>query len=63
MKIIKTLAATIALTVIALACVAQEDDEGPEIFTYASYFYCPGGPLSRADEIIAEDADRINGFV
>ena len=63
MKKIKTLTATIALTVLALACVAQEDDEGPEIFTYASYFYCPGGPLSRADEIIAEDADRINGFV
>ena len=63
MKTIKTLAATIALTVIALACVAQEDDEGPEIFTYASYFYCPGGPLSRVDEIIAEDADRMDGFV
>ena len=63
MKIIKTLAATIALTVIALACVAQEDDEGPEIFTYASYFYCPGGPLSRVDELVAEDADRMDGFV
>ena len=63
MKTIKTLAATIALTIMAMSCVAQEDDEGPEIFTYASYFYCPGGPLSRVDEIIAEDADRMDGFV
>ena len=63
MKIIKILAASIALTVISLACVAQEDDDGPEIFTYATYFYCPGGPLSRADEVIADDADRMNGFV
>lgn len=63
MNTIKTLAATIALTIMAMACVAQEDDDGPEIFTYASYFYCPGGPLSRVDEIIAEDADRMDGFV
>ena len=63
MKIIKILSASIALTVISLACVAQEDDDGPEIFTYATYFYCPGGPLSRADEVIADDADRMNGFV
>ena len=63
MKTIKTFVATIGLTIIALACVAQEEDEGPEIYTYASYFYCTGGPLSRVDEIIAEDAERINGFV
>ncbi len=63
MKTIKTLVATIALTVIALACVAQEDDEGPEIFTYASYFQCPGGPLSRVDELVAEDVDSMDGFV
>ncbi len=63
MKTIKTLAAAIALTVMALASVAQEDDDGPEIFTYASYFYCPGGPLSRVDEIVAEDADRMDDFV
>lgn len=52
------------VTALTLACVAQEEEEeGPMAFTYATYFYCGGGPLSRADEIIAEDADRMNGFV
>jgi hypothetical protein len=63
MKIIKIIAATIGVTALTLACVAQEEDEGPIAFTYASYFYCDGGPTSRADEIIAADADRMNGFV
>jgi hypothetical protein len=64
MKIIKIIAATIGLTALTLACVAQEEeDEGPIAFTYATYYYCTGGPQSRADEIMAEDADRMNGFV
>jgi hypothetical protein len=64
MKIIKIIAATMGVTALTLACVAQEEeDEGPIAFTYATYYYCGGGPLSRADEIIAEDADRMNGFV
>ena len=65
MKIIKILVAAMGLTALTLACVAQEEDEdeGPIAFTYATYFYCGGGPLSRVDEIMAEDADRMNGFV
>lgn len=64
MKIIKIMAAAIGLTALTLACVAQEEeDEGPIAYTYASYFYCTGGPASRVDELVAEDADRMNGFV
>lgn len=64
MKIIKIMATALGVTALTLACVAQEeDDEGPIAFTYATYFYCDGGPTSRADEIIAADADRMNGFV
>lgn len=57
------MAVTIGLTGLTLACVAQEEDEAPSLFTYASYFYCTDGPLKRADEIIAEDAERMDGFV
>jgi hypothetical protein len=64
MKIIKIIAATMGMTVLTLACVAQEEeDEGPIAFTYATYYYCDGGPLSRVDEIMAEDSDRMNGYV
>jgi len=64
MKIIKILAVTMGLTALTLACVAQEEeDEGPIAYTYATYFYCGDGPLSRADEIIASDAERMDGFV
>ena len=63
MKIVKIMATALGLTALTLACVAQEDDEGPIAYTYATYFYCDGGPTSRADEIIAADADRMNGFV
>ena len=51
------------LTTLSLASVAQEEEEAPTVFTYASYFYCGGGPLARVDEIMADDADRMNGFV
>lgn len=60
MKIIKILAITTGLTALTLACVAQEEDAAPQRFTYATYFYCGGGPIDRADEIIAADADRMN---
>jgi len=64
MKVIRIMAAAIGLTALTLASVAQEEEDGgPTAFTYATYFYCDGGPLSRADEIIAADADRMNGFV
>ncbi len=63
MRIIKTLAASVALTAIALACVAQEEDEAPDVFTYASYFNCGGGPLSVADAAVAEDTAIMDGLV
>ena len=59
MKTIKIFMATIALTVVALAGVAQEDDVGHEIFTYVTYYHCPGGPLSRVDEIIAAQNEAL----
>ncbi len=63
MRIIKILAAAAGLTALTLACVAQEEDERPIAYTYATYFYCDGGPLERADEIVAADAERMNGFI
>lgn len=63
MKIIKIVAIATGLTALSLSGFAQEEDEGPSAYTYATYFSCGGGPLSRADEIIAADADRMNGLV
>lgn len=62
MKTIRAFLLGIGLTAIATASFAQ-DDEAPEMFTYASYFSCPGGPLARADELIAEDAERMDALV
>ena len=63
MRIIKIVAIAMGLTTLSLASVAQEEEEAPTTFTYATYFYCGGGPLARVDEIMADDADRMNGFV
>ena len=57
------LAATVALTAITLTCVAQEEDEGPEMFTYATYYECGGGPLTVADDAIAENYEKLDGLV
>jgi hypothetical protein len=62
MKIIKIIATTIFLTALALTSWAQEEDDGPIAYTYATYFYCGDG-MDRVDEIIAADAERMNGFV
>ena len=63
MTIIKTLLATIALTALSLSSLAQEEDAS-EMYTYASYFECSGdGPLSVADDAIADDVERMNGLV
>ena len=62
MRIIKIMAAAAGLALVSLASLAQEE-EGPIAFTYATYFYCGGGPLSRADELIEEDAERLDGLV
>lgn len=63
MKMIKIIAAAAGLTALTLACVAQEEEEAPKPFTYVSYFYCDGGPASRADEIIADGKERMDGYV
>jgi hypothetical protein len=63
MKIIKIIAVAAGLTGLTLACVAQEEDADPTVFTYATYYYCNTSLESGADEIIAAGADRMNGFV
>ena len=64
MKKIKLLAVATGLTAVALACVAQEEEEeAPEVFTYATYFYCDGGPNKVVDDLVAKDAERMDGFV
>lgn len=63
MRIIKIVAIATGLTALSLASVAQEEDEGPLAYTYATYFNCDGGPEELADEIIAADAERMNGLV
>jgi len=55
MKIIQALAITLGLTGLTFTCLAQEE-EASERYTYATYFYCGGGPLARVDEIVKEDA-------
>lgn len=63
MRIINTLAASAALTLVALTSVAQEEDKAPDRFTYASYFNCGGGPLKVADDSVAEDAAAMDALV
>ncbi|MGI9271040.1 MAG: hypothetical protein ACR2QT_04640, partial [Woeseiaceae bacterium] len=63
MRIIKTLLSTMVLSMLAFSSLAQEDEEAPTMFTYASYFECGGGPLAVADDAIAEDVERMNGLV
>lgn len=63
MRIIKILLATVALTALSFASVAQEDEDAPERYTYATYYECGGGKLSVPDEVIADDVERMNGLV
>jgi hypothetical protein len=63
MKIIKALLAGVMLSAVSLACVAQEEEEA-ERYTYATYYECGGGgALSIPDEVMADDAERLNGLV
>lgn len=64
MKIIKMIGAAVGLGAITLACVAQEDEEkAPDVFTYATYFNCGGGPLAVADAEIEADTARMDALV
>ncbi|MGI9201732.1 MAG: hypothetical protein ACR2QL_11775 [Woeseiaceae bacterium] len=60
-KIIMLLAST-ALVAMSGMSLAQEDEEAPEMYTYASYYEC-SGPFAVADDSVAEDAERLNGLV
>ena len=62
MRIIKALLAGAALLAVSLASVAQEE-EAPELYLYATYYECGGGPLSVVDGLIADDAERLDGLV
>ena len=63
MRIIKALLTGAALLAVSFASVAQEEEEAPEMYTYATYFECGGGPLSVVDDLVAEDAERMDGLV
>ena len=64
MKIIIKLATSIALAALTITCFAQEEEETPERYTYATYFNCGGGgSLAAADAAIAEDYERMDAFV
>ncbi len=63
MRIIKALIAGLGVTALSLASVAQEKEEAPERYTYATYYECGGGALSVPDEAIAADAERLDGLV
>jgi hypothetical protein len=64
MTAIKIMAAAAVLATLALASVAQgEEEKVAPIYTYATYFNCPGGPLKIADKEIADDAARMDGLV
>ena len=62
MRKIFAILAGFSLAVFGMTAVAQDDD-APDLFTYASYFSCPGGSLAKADEEIAADAERMDGLV
>jgi hypothetical protein len=62
MRIIKALVAGAVLLAVSFASVAQEE-EAPEMYTYATYFECGGGPLSVVDDLVAEDVERMDGLV
>ena len=44
----------VLMAVLPVTVFAQEDDEGPIGFSYATYFYCDSGKAERADEIIKQ---------
>ena len=52
-----------AALVIGAAPLWAEEHEIPQVFTYASYFHCPGGSLATADQLIADDVERMDGLI
>ena len=58
---IKTIGLTLAMTGLTFTSLAQEED-GPLAYTYATYFDCTGD-MSVVDEMMADDADRMNELV
>ena len=62
MKKITAVIIGVSLATISFTAAAQ-DEEAPELYTYASYFTCPGGSLEAADAEIAADQERMDGLV
>ncbi len=52
MRNLTRLTVVIILMAINFGALAQSEEEGPEIFTYATYFYCDVTRQERADEIV-----------
>ena len=63
MKVIRNLFVAVAFMSIALVSVAQEEEEESEMYTYASYYNCGGGPLSVADDAVAAGVEDMNALV
>jgi aryl-alcohol dehydrogenase-like predicted oxidoreductase len=61
MKKIKRLGLVLAVAGLSVPAIAQEED-GPLAYTYATYFQCTGD-MSIVDEMMEEDAERMNEFV
>ncbi len=62
MKKIQLIGISLSLTFLAATTIAQDDDE-PQLFTYATYFYCSANGQSRADEITERGAPLMDELV
>ena len=62
MKIIQMIWIGLGLIFFAATAIAQDDDE-PQMFSYATYFYCSANGQSRADEIIERGVPLMDEFV
>ncbi len=62
MKKIQLIGVGLGLTFFIAAAVAQDDDE-PQMFTYATYFYCNVNDQGKVDEIATRDAPIMDDLV
>ena len=52
MQFVKNIIVLLGLAAVASTAVAQEKEEAPKTFTYATYFYCDVTGEDRVDEIV-----------
>jgi len=52
MQFLKTIMLVVCLAAVAGNALAQEAEEAPKVFTYATYFYCDVTGEERVDEIV-----------